>query len=168
MDRIGKSPISTPVLVVIALIQLGQPAAVGIPERNTGFQTHGLYRLTRNPVYVGAFTICLASCFYSIHLLNILLFAIVVGVHARIVAKEEPFLEKRFRQQWLDHTQRVPRYLGIMKQPDAGDMCRHRRYDCRWKETNNQPRRCYQRPNSFATHQLMRRSSSWQATRQIC
>ncbi len=106
-------------LVIISLVQLGRSAAVGIPERNTELKTHGLYRLTRNPIYGGAFTVCLGSCFFSIHLVNILLFAIAVGIHLRIVEKEEEFLEKRFGQRWLDYTRRVPRYLGIMKQSDA-------------------------------------------------
>jgi protein-S-isoprenylcysteine O-methyltransferase Ste14 len=99
-------------LVVMALSHLRKSAAVGLPERSTKLQTHGLYHLTRNPVYLGAFVMCAGSSLFSIHPLNILLFAIAVGVHMRIVTKEEEFLERRFGQQWLDYKQRVPRYIG--------------------------------------------------------
>jgi protein-S-isoprenylcysteine O-methyltransferase Ste14 len=98
-------------IVIVSLIHLGQSAAVGIPERNTELKTHGLYRLTRNPVYVGAFTTCAGSCLFSIHIINFALFAIAIEVHHQIVMKEEEFLEKRFGQQWLNYRQHVPRYL---------------------------------------------------------
>ena len=99
-------------IVIVSLVQLGQSAAVGLPERNTELRTHGLYRFSRNPVYLGAFIICAGSCFSSIHPVNFLLCAIAIGIHLRIVRKEEEFLEKRFGQQWLDYKQQVPRYLG--------------------------------------------------------
>jgi protein-S-isoprenylcysteine O-methyltransferase Ste14 len=102
-------------IVLIALIQLGQSTAVGLPERNTELKTRGLYRFTRNPIYLGGFAICIGSCFYAIHPVNILCCTIVIGIHLRIVRKEEEFLEKRFGQQWLDYRQQVPRYMGITR-----------------------------------------------------
>jgi len=102
-------------VVIVSLLQLGQSAAVGLPERETELKTHGLYRFTRNPIYLGAFIMCAGSCLFSIHIVNILLFTIAVGVHDRIVSKEEQFLEKRFGQQWLEYKQRVPRYVGRMR-----------------------------------------------------
>lgn len=102
-------------LVILSLIQLGQSAAVGIPERDTKLITHGLYRFTRNPIYLGAFIMCAGSCLFSIHIINFLLFAIAVGVHHQIVIKEEEFLEKRFGRRWLDYEQQVPRYVGVRR-----------------------------------------------------
>ncbi len=101
--------------VIVSLVQLGQSAAVGFPERETDLRTTGLYRYSRNPVYVGAFMMCLGSCLYSIHLINFIACAIGVAVHMRIVQKEEEFLEKRFGTLWLDYRRRVPRYLGIIR-----------------------------------------------------
>jgi protein-S-isoprenylcysteine O-methyltransferase Ste14 len=100
-------------IVFVALIQLGQSTAVGLPERNTELKTRGLYRFTRNPIYLGGFAICIGSCFYAIHPVNILCCTIVIGIHLRIVRKEEEFLEKRFGQQWLDYKQQVPRFVRI-------------------------------------------------------
>jgi protein-S-isoprenylcysteine O-methyltransferase Ste14 len=102
-------------IVLAALVQLGQSTAVGLPERNTTLKTHGLYRFTRNPIYVGGFITCIGSCFYSIHLLNFFLCAIVIGIHLRIVRREGEFLEKRFGQQWLDYKQHIPRFVRITR-----------------------------------------------------
>ena len=99
-------------IVIVSLLQLGQSAAVGIPERYTELKTHGMYRLSRNPIYLGAFISCAGSCFFSIHVANFLFFAVAVVVHVWIVTKEEEFLEKRFGQQWLDYRQQVPRFMG--------------------------------------------------------
>lgn len=106
-------------VVIISLIHLGKSAAVGIPERNTELKTQGMYRLTRNPVYVGSFMTCAGSCLFSIHAINFALLAIAVEVHHQIVMKEEEFLEQRFGQQWLNYKQHVPRYLMRIRQTRA-------------------------------------------------
>ena len=79
-------------VVIVSLVQLGQSTAVGLPDRNTELKTQGLYGFTRNPIYLGAFIVCIGSCFYSIHPVNLLLCAIVIGIHLRIVKREEEFL----------------------------------------------------------------------------
>ena len=99
-------------MVIVSTVQLGRSVAVGIPERDTELKTHGLYRLTRNPIYVGGFIMCVGSCLFSIHFVNFLLLGITVVVHLRIVKREEEFLEKRFGQRWLDYKHRVPRFIG--------------------------------------------------------
>jgi protein-S-isoprenylcysteine O-methyltransferase Ste14 len=103
------------VVIVAALIQLGSSTAVGIPERQTELRTRGLYRFSRNPIYVGGFILCAGSCFFSMHPINLACFVLTVAVHARIIAKEEEFLEKRFGEQWLEYKRRVPRYLGKLR-----------------------------------------------------
>lgn len=102
-------------IVAVALVHLGESTAVGLPERSTKLKTRGLYRFTRNPIYLGGFIVCAGSCLYSIHPVNFLLCAVVVGIHLRIVRKEEEFLEKRFGQQWLDYRQQVPRFVRMTR-----------------------------------------------------
>ena len=100
-------------IAIVSLVQLGQSTAVGFPERGTELKTHGLYRFSRNPIYLGGFIVCVGSCFYSIHPVNFVLCAIAIGIHLRIVRKEEEFLKKRFGQRWLDYKQQVPRFVRI-------------------------------------------------------
>jgi protein-S-isoprenylcysteine O-methyltransferase Ste14 len=99
-------------LVVLSFVYLGQSVSIGLPEEKTELKTNGVYRISRNPLYVGAFLMCAGSCLFAIHLVNFVLFAITFGVHHQIVRKEEQFLEKRFGQRWLEYKARVPRYVG--------------------------------------------------------
>jgi protein-S-isoprenylcysteine O-methyltransferase Ste14 len=105
-------------LVVVSLVQLGQSEAIGIPERETDLKTRGLYRFSRDSVYVGGFLMCAGACLYSLHIINLLLFAIALTVHLQIVKKEEEFLEKRFGQEWLHYKRRVPRYVGRIRKEE--------------------------------------------------
>lgn len=99
-------------LALLALVHLGRSAAVGFPDRMTELKTHGVYRISRNPVYLGGFLTCAGSCLFSIHPLNVLLCAIAIAIHHWIVKKEEQFLEERFGKQWREYCGRVPRYIG--------------------------------------------------------
>jgi protein-S-isoprenylcysteine O-methyltransferase Ste14 len=107
-------------VMLAAIFQLGQSVAVGLPEKTTELRTHGLYGFTRNPIYLGAFIICAGSCFYSIHPVNFMLFAVAVAIHISIVKKEEEFLEKRFGTQWLEYRRQVPRFFGRRRRSDSG------------------------------------------------
>ena len=54
-----------------------------------------------------------------LNLVNILLFVLALAIHFRIVIREEEFLEQRFGQRWIEYRNRVPRYLGRVRQPGA-------------------------------------------------
>ena len=100
------------VLLCVAMVSLGRSLSVGLPDEQTELKTGGVYRLSRNPIYVAAYLICIGSCFISIHPLNILLLVITVAVHHRIILKEEEFLEQRFGERWLEYKRHVFRYAG--------------------------------------------------------
>jgi protein-S-isoprenylcysteine O-methyltransferase Ste14 len=74
----------------------------------------GLYRYSRNPMYVSVMLIVLgwAACFWSRQLL---IYALVVGAafHMRVVLGEEPWLARAHGSQWDEYKTRVPRWLGI-------------------------------------------------------
>jgi protein-S-isoprenylcysteine O-methyltransferase Ste14 len=99
--------------IVLGFICLGNSVSVGLPREKTEFRSHGIFCLTRNPLYLGGFLICAASCLYSIHPLNFILFAIAFAIHHSIILKEEKFLESAFGRRWIDYKQRVPRYLRL-------------------------------------------------------
>ena len=99
--------------IVLGFICLGNSVSVGLPREKTEFRTHGIFCITRNPLYLGGFLICAASCLYSVHPLNFILFAIAYAIHHSIILKEEKFLEKTFGNQWLEYKKQVPRYLRL-------------------------------------------------------
>jgi len=102
-------------ILVLGFVFLGKSVSVGLLREETTLKTEGIYGITRNPMYLGGFFICAGSCFYSIHPVNFLLCALAVGIHHRIVLKEEQFLEQRFGTRWLDYAQKAPRYIGRIR-----------------------------------------------------
>lgn len=99
-------------LITAALFHLGESVAVGIPERKTVLKTYGLYRFSRNPIYLSGFLMCIGSCLYAMHFLNFMLFAVAFIIHHAIIKKEEEFLERTFGAEWLEYKKSVPRYFG--------------------------------------------------------
>jgi protein-S-isoprenylcysteine O-methyltransferase Ste14 len=103
------------ICLLVSLFQLGHAASVGLPRIKTELRTSGFYTWTRNPVYLGAFSMCAGSCLYAMHFLNFLLFAVTFAFHHRIVLKEEAFLAKTFGHAWEEYRARVPRYFGWVR-----------------------------------------------------
>jgi protein-S-isoprenylcysteine O-methyltransferase Ste14 len=113
----GVKPLAHVLLVVslaflaLSFKDLGTSARVGLPKDPTRLKTTGLYRFTRNPMYLALFAGCLASCLYVPHPLNIASAAVTIVLHDRIVRSEERFLEGRFGDAWRAYRARVRRYL---------------------------------------------------------
>ncbi len=103
------------VMAIAAIAHLGESIAVGFPERETVLKTHGLYRFTRNPIYLGAFIMCAGSCCIAIHPVNLLFFLLAVVIHVTIVLREEKFLAGKFGREWDDYRSRVPRFIGFAR-----------------------------------------------------
>ena len=72
----------------------------------------GLYRYTRNPMYVSVTLILLgwALCF---GVPGLFVYAVVVAIafHLRVVLGEEPWLVRRHGTQWEHYSSRVPRWF---------------------------------------------------------
>lgn len=74
--------------------------------------TSGLYRYTRNPMYVAVSLMLFgwSVCFWS-PVLATYTASMFAGFHLRIVYGEEPWLERTHGAQWLEYRSRVPRWL---------------------------------------------------------
>jgi len=72
----------------------------------------GLYRYTRNPMYV-AVTLILVGWAVSFGLRGLYLYAAAVAAafHLRVVLGEEPWLARTHGAQWEEYARRVPRWL---------------------------------------------------------
>ena len=72
----------------------------------------GLYRVSRNPMYLAVSLILLgwASGFRS-WLLLVYALAVMVAFHLRVLLHEEPFLARTHRDEWPRYRARVPRWL---------------------------------------------------------
>jgi protein-S-isoprenylcysteine O-methyltransferase Ste14 len=71
----------------------------------------GLYRFTRNPMYVGiALLLGGWSLFAASPLLAGYTVILAVGFHLRVVLHEEPRLNKQFGKEWASYAAVVPRW----------------------------------------------------------
>lgn len=82
------------------------------PERSSKIVTSGLYRFSRNPMYVGLLTVLLG---YAIWLGGITPFLMLplfmLLITKQQIIPEEEILEKKFGQEYLDYKARVRRWL---------------------------------------------------------
>jgi protein-S-isoprenylcysteine O-methyltransferase Ste14 len=74
----------------------------------------GLYRYTRNPMYV-AVTLILIGWAFSFGLPSLWLYSIIVAIafHLRVVLGEEPWLARTHGARWQEYASRVPRWLWL-------------------------------------------------------
>jgi len=98
-------------IMIIAFYNLGASVRVGLPETSTTLKSNGIYRLSRNPMYIGVFLVSLASCLFFPNPFNILLAAYGVFIHHRIVLGEEKFLNEQFGTAWQKYKEQVRRYV---------------------------------------------------------
>jgi protein-S-isoprenylcysteine O-methyltransferase Ste14 len=81
------------------------------PER---LVTVGLYRVSRNPMYV-AVVVILAGWALAFRAPRLWGYAGIVAAafHLRVVFGEEPWLARRYDEQWTAYRTRVPRWLAL-------------------------------------------------------
>ena len=72
----------------------------------------GLYRFTRNPMYV-SISVLLTGWILAAGSTWLALYALilVIGFHLRVVFYEEPRLEKQFGDEWKNYSSSVPRWF---------------------------------------------------------
>lgn len=75
--------------------------------------THGLYRVSRNPMYLGVLTVVFgqAVLYRSV---PVAMYGVILAVafHLTVVFIEEPHLRKQRGQSYAEYCRRVPRWLG--------------------------------------------------------
>jgi protein-S-isoprenylcysteine O-methyltransferase Ste14 len=98
-------------LLFVGRFGLGSSFRVGCPNESTALKAGGLYRFSRNPMYLGMYGTLFAAAFYTLNPLILLVAIFVVVVHHKIVLSEEACLRKMFGQPYLGYCLRVRRYL---------------------------------------------------------
>jgi protein-S-isoprenylcysteine O-methyltransferase Ste14 len=95
----------------ISLINLGNSTRLGLPSETTHFKTKGLYKFSRNPMYVGFNLITLSSIIHFLSPWTIILGIYSIFVYHLIILGEERFLENRFGTNYISYKEKVRRYL---------------------------------------------------------
>ena len=101
------------ILFLISIITMKNSWRAGIPsEDNTEFISNGIYKISRNPAFVGFDLMYIGICLLYCNVLTIIfsLFAIVM-LHFQIL-QEEKYLEKTFGEKYITYKYKVFRYIG--------------------------------------------------------
>lgn len=101
------------ILFLIAIITMKNSWRAGIPnEDKTEFVSNGIYKISRNPAFVGFDLMYIGICILYYNVLTIIfsLFAIIM-LHFQIL-QEEKYLEKTFGKKYITYKNKVFRYIG--------------------------------------------------------
>lgn len=102
------------VIVIVSFINLGNSLKMGLPGNDrTELVVNGLYRVSRNPIYVSFLFIAVAAFLYLPNIVIAFLSAYTVAVHHLIILSEEKFLIKRFGRSYENYKRKVGRYFGV-------------------------------------------------------
>lgn len=72
----------------------------------------GLYRYSRNPMYLGVLTVVIGwAIFMGSPLLCCYLLVVALAFHTSVVFYEEPILSRQFAEEWQSYAARVPRWV---------------------------------------------------------
>jgi protein-S-isoprenylcysteine O-methyltransferase Ste14 len=91
--------------------RMGESFRIGSPHERTSLKVNGLFRFSRNPMYVGVYTTVVGSILYTGNLILLIVGLYIIFVHHRIILAEEVFLRREFGDEYVAYTQRVRRYL---------------------------------------------------------
>jgi protein-S-isoprenylcysteine O-methyltransferase Ste14 len=114
--RIGVTVIAAAAWLALdgaAMVNFRRAGTSMIPMNpTTALVTTGPYRLTRNPMYVGMVFLYVAFAFaFGVIWAVAFLPAVIVIVDRLVIAREEPYLERRFGQAYRDYKRRVRRWI---------------------------------------------------------
>jgi len=98
-------------IMVVSFYDLGASLKVGLPREETALKTNGLYRYSRNPLYLGVYMVTIASVIYFPDIANIIFAASGIVIHHLITLSEEKFLSERFGDPYKVYKKKVRRYI---------------------------------------------------------
>lgn len=96
---------------ILSIVNLGSSTTLGIPKKETVFKTNGLYKISRNPMYLGFNIIALSAVLHTLNIFILLLFLYSAIIYHLIILKEEQFLKDRFKGKYTSYLKTVRRYL---------------------------------------------------------
>jgi protein-S-isoprenylcysteine O-methyltransferase Ste14 len=82
--------------IIISFINLGKSTRLGIPEEFTELKVIGLYKFSRNPMYIGFNLLTVSAILFVNNFFVLILGIYSIFIYHLIILSEEKFLENRF------------------------------------------------------------------------
>ncbi|HPO50712.1 MAG TPA: isoprenylcysteine carboxylmethyltransferase family protein [Spirochaetota bacterium] len=96
----------------IAFRGLGDSIKFGLPEsENTDFCCAGIYKISRNPMYLSFILIDVGAILFFPNVVTIVLSIIAIWLHHLIALSEERYMEKAFGSAYSAYKKKVRRYI---------------------------------------------------------
>jgi protein-S-isoprenylcysteine O-methyltransferase Ste14 len=99
------------IFTAVSLLNLGKSTRLGLPSEKTEFKVNGLYRISRNPMYVGFNLITISAMVYTLSWIVIILGIYSLTMYHLIILGEEKFMLTRFGEEYKSYKENVRRYI---------------------------------------------------------
>ncbi len=100
------------VIAIIAMKKLDNDLIFGLPEGSVkSLKTDGIFRFSRNPLYLGFIPLMISSCLITPNPINFAASGIAIAFHHMIVLREENYLLSKFGNEYHAYMKRTGRYL---------------------------------------------------------
>lgn len=99
------------VFIILSSIYLGKSIRLGLPDEPTQLKLNGIYRFSRNPMYVGFDLLTVASLVGNFHLLYLFMGIYSLIIYHFIILGEEEFLRDSFGEEYKKYEKNVRRYI---------------------------------------------------------
>jgi protein-S-isoprenylcysteine O-methyltransferase Ste14 len=99
------------IVITMSFVYLGNSVRLGLPTEETTLRVQGIYRYSRNPMYVGFNLLTIACMVYSINIVTLLMGICCLLTYHGIILGEEKFLQMRFGEEYTKYSMRVGRYI---------------------------------------------------------
>lgn len=106
-------PFTSGIIIAIgAMKKLGDDLVFGLPESNIhSLKIDGIFKLSRNPLYLGFILIILASCLLTPNPVNFAAAGVAIFFHHLIILREEDYLQSRLGAAYREYMKTTGRYL---------------------------------------------------------
>jgi len=100
-------------LYAIGLIGFIASVASYVRTPSETLAVHGIYKISRNPMYVAAFFAYAGIAAATLNVLLTILLGMMMLLHHKMIVSEESLCAKRFGKQYEKYRENTPRYLFV-------------------------------------------------------
>lgn len=102
------------IIFIISIITMKDSWRVGIQNKEkTNLITNGIYKLSRNPAFLGFYLLYIGVLISFFNIIHLIFVVITISILHLQILQEELFLEKTFKDEYLNYKKKTRRYLGI-------------------------------------------------------